>query len=208
MSYNEFDLERVRRDFSLKVDDRADLFSGVPEVAVSPTLQSILDEYVPLAIEINTEKVRSELIIAPILLEVRRLMGRRISFFSGIEFNVARESGLTGYCDFILSSSPLQVILSAPVMTIVEAKREDIIGGLGQCAAAMVGARIFNERQGEGPTTIHGAVTSGTNWRFLRLEANDLLVDRQEYYWAPVGRILSILLRCVGGDPAAAGAAA
>jgi hypothetical protein len=80
--------------------------------------------------------------------------------------------------------------------------------GLGQCAAEMVAARIFNEREGEGPTIIHGAVTTGTNWRFLKLESNDLLVDRQEYTLEPVGRILAILLHCVGVDPAAAGAAA
>jgi hypothetical protein len=180
----------------------------VREVAVSPTLRSTLDECVPLAIDIGNEKARSELIIAPILLEVWRLTGRRIGFFSGVEFEVARERGLTGYCDFILSRSRLQVILSAPVMTIVEAKHENIKAGLGQCAAAMVAARIFNEREGEGPTTIHGAVTSGTNWRFLKLESDHLLVDRPEFALEPVGRILAILLQCVGVDPAAAGAAA
>ena len=208
MAYNEFDLERVRRDFSVTMDDRADLFGGVPPMTVSPTTQSYFDESVPLAIEINTEKARSELIIAPILFEVRRLMGRRIGFFSGIAFDVKRESGLTGYCDFILSRSPFQLILTAPVMMIVEAKNEDMIGGLGQCAAEMIAARMFNERNGEGPTTIHGAVTTGTNWRFLKLESNHLLVDREEYYWKPVGRILAILLHCVGGDPASAGVAA
>ena len=72
-------------------------------------LRSVLDEYVPLAIVDRTEKARSELIIAPILVEVRRLTGRRISLFSGIEFNVGAEAGLIGYCDFILSRSPLQL---------------------------------------------------------------------------------------------------
>jgi hypothetical protein len=208
MAYYDFSLDRVRRDFSLVLDDDVDLFDHVGEVPVSPTLRSSLDECVPLAIDIGNEKARSELIIAPILLEVRRLTGRRIGFFTGVEFDVARDRGLTGFCDFILSRSRLQVVLSAPVMTIVEAKHENIKAGLGQCAAAMVAARIFNEREGDGPTTIHGAVTSGTNWRFLKLESNDLVLDRQEYALEPVGRILAILLHCVGIDPAAAGAAA
>jgi hypothetical protein len=163
----------------------------------SPSLRSTLDECVPLAVAIGTEKARSELIIAPILLEVRRLAGR-IGFFSGVELNVARESGLTGYCDFILTRSPLQVILSAPIMLIVEAKNEDMKAGLGQCAAEMVAARLFNERDGEGPLTIHGAVTTGTNWRFIKLDSNDLLIDRQEYTLEPVARILGIFLQCIG----------
>lgn len=208
MAYNEFSLDRVRRDFSLVVNDKVDLFQHVHEVAVSASLQSTLEEYVPLAIAIGNEKARSELIIAPILLEARRMTGGRIGFFSGTEFNVARESGLYGYCDFILSRSSMQVILSAPVMMIVEAKHENLKAGLGQCAAEMVAARIFNEREGEGPTIIHGAVTSGTAWWFLRLESNQLVVNRQEYALEPVGRILAILLNCVGIDPTAAGAAA
>jgi hypothetical protein len=208
MAYSEFSLDRVRRDFSLAVNDNVVLFDQVREIPVSPSLRSSLDECVPLAIQIGNEKARSELIIAPILIEVRRLTGRRIGFFTGVELNVSRESGLTGYCDFILSSSPLQVILTAPIMTIVEAKNDDITAGLGQCAAEMVAARLFNERDGEGPTTIHGAVTTGTSWRFLKLESSHLLLDRQEYPLEPVGRILAILLHCVGVDSAAAGAAA
>ena len=208
MAYKNFNLDRVSRTFSLMLNEQEDLFGSVPEVSVSASLRSLLDENVPLAIDIHTEKARSELIIAPVLLEVRRLTGRRIGFFSGIEFNVAAEEGLNGFCDFILSRSPLQLVLTAPVMTIVEAKNEDMKLGMGQCAAEMVAARIFNERRGEGPAIIHGAVTTGTAWRFLKLEGGTLFVDKPEYSLEPVGRILSILLRCVGYDPATAGAAA
>lgn len=208
MAYNEFDLDRVQRAFSLDLNDREDLFAWVPPIAESPSLRSHLDENVPLALNVNTERIRSEIIIAPVLLEVRRLMGRRIGFFSGVEFNVSREQGLSGYCDFILSRSLHQVILSTPIVTIVEAKKEDIIGGLGQFAAEMVAARLFNEQRGETPQPIYGAVTSGTNWRFLKLDSRTIFVDWPEYVLEPVGKILAILLHCVGGDPANAGAAA
>ena len=208
MSYINFNLDRACRTFSLVLKEEDDLFGHVPEVPISAQLRSILAENVPLAIDVNTEKMRSEFILAPILAELRRLSGGRVSLFSGIEFNVSEAEGLNGVCDFILSRSPLQLILRAPVVTIVEAKKEDIKAGLGQCAAEMVAARTFNEREGEGPTTIYGAVTTGTIWRFLKLENNDLRVDRREYFLEPVGKILGILLHCVGGDPAAAGAAA
>src|SRR5262249_30267139 len=110
MAYEEFTLDRIRRAFSLTLEEQEDLFGSATEVAVSPLLRSILDDSVPLAIDVHTEKVRSELIVAPVLLEVWRLTGRRIGFFSGIEFNVAPEQGLSGFCDFILSRSSLQLV--------------------------------------------------------------------------------------------------
>jgi len=87
-------------------------------------------------------------LIAPILTEVRRQVNYQISLFSGTDFNVDLEKGLIGYCDFLLSASKEQFFISAPVITIVEAKNENIIGGLGQCVAEMVAAQIFNQRQG------------------------------------------------------------
>jgi hypothetical protein len=204
MAYREFTLDQVRRAFSLELKDHVDLFGAVPEVAVGRWLRSILDESVPLAIDLPTEKARSELIVAPVLLETRRRTGRRIGLFSGIDFDVAPEQGLKGVSDFILTRSPAQLVLSAPAVAIVQARHENIKGGLGQCAAEMVAARLFNKRRGEGPAIIHGAVTTGTAWRFLKLEGDTLFVDKPEYPLEPVGRILAILLHCVGYDAAQA----
>jgi hypothetical protein len=162
MAYSEFTLDGVRRAFALILDERGDLFAMVPDHAISPLLRTLLEENVPLALAINTEKARSELIVMPILLEVWRLMRREISLFSGIEFNVAPDRGLSGVCDFILSRSPIQLVLSAPVLTVVEAKDDNIKSGLGQCVAEMIVARVFNEREGEGPTIIYGVVTTGS----------------------------------------------
>ncbi len=96
---------------------------------------------------------------------------------------------------------------TAPVVTVVEAKNDNIKSGLGQCVAEMVAARLFNERTGEGPATIHGVVTTGSNWRFLKLDGGTVFVDRPEYYLDHVEKILAILLHCVGGEaPVLAGA--
>jgi ABC-type uncharacterized transport system substrate-binding protein len=114
--------------------------------------------------------------------------------FSGTDFNVDIEKGLLGYCDFLLSASKEQFFISAPVITIVEAKNENIIGGLGQCVAEMVAAQIFNERKEIDIPVIYGAVTSGTNWRFLTLSENNVCIDSVEYYINQVDKILAILL--------------
>jgi hypothetical protein len=59
-----------------------------------------LRENVALALNIHTEKARSEMIIAPMLIEVRKILNRQISLFSGVEFNVDASLGLTGVCDY------------------------------------------------------------------------------------------------------------
>lgn len=98
-------------------------------------LEEILRENLPIALASNTEKARSELIIAPILVELRRKLERKISLFSGINFTVEPELGLNGNCDFIISLSEEILFMTAPVITLVEAKKEDLNAGLGQCVA-------------------------------------------------------------------------
>jgi hypothetical protein len=75
----------------------------------------------------------------------------------------------------------------------VEAKKNDIENGLGQCVAQMVAARLFNERAGPPSPTVHGCVTSGEVWQFLRLsdDGRTALIDRRRLYLDDVGRILA-----------------
>jgi hypothetical protein len=88
MAYNKFTLSKAEKQFQLRIDETQDLFSTVAaEVEISDSLQTYLNKYVPLALAINTEKARSEMIIAPILLEFRDLAPPPISLFSGRPFN-------------------------------------------------------------------------------------------------------------------------
>ena len=129
-----------------------------------------------------------------VISEVRRQLNYKVSLFSGSEFTVDRDRGLTGFCDFLLSSSEEQLEITSPVVIIIEAKREDIFGGVGQCIAAMVAAQIFNEQHHNEIPVIYGVVTSGTNWRFIKLEKNLVQIDAIEYYISEVDKILGILL--------------
>lgn len=154
-----------------------------------------MKDYIPLATSIATEKARSEFLIAPLLAEIRRLLNNQISLFSGNEFNVDASKGLQGFCDYIISASQEQLFISAPVMFIFEAKKEDIIGGLGQCVAAMIAAQLFNQNQGNEVERIYGSVTSGTNWKFLFIEGSTVYIDSVEYYIKEVDQILGILMQ-------------
>jgi hypothetical protein len=194
LSYSNFTLENAQKNFELTLEENQDLFDEIQPVKPSEILTTILREYIPLATAINTEKARSELLISQILADVRRQLNYQISLFSGTEFNVEEELGLQGYCDFLLSFSPEQYFLTAPVITIVEAKNENIIRGLGQCVASMVGAQLFNQRSGNPVKVIYGAVTTGTNWKFLTLEEKIVRIDAGEYYIKEVDKILGIIL--------------
>ena len=137
------------------------------------------------------------MIIAPILLELRRQVNDKISVFSGREFNVDSAKGLNGACDFLISLSESQLIVNAPVIVLVEAKKEDILGGLGQCITEMLAAQLFNDQEGNIIPVIYGAVTSGNIWRFLKLEKNIVYIDKLEYYINQIDKILGILVSAV-----------
>ncbi|MEN9224375.1 MAG: hypothetical protein Q6M54_02785 [Thermostichus sp. DRC_bins_24] len=194
MAYSDFTLSSVCRAFDIILQEGHSLFESIPGTEVPDRLNSFLQRYVPLATAINSEKARSEFIIAPVLAEVRELADRQLSLFSGKEFNVDPSLGLTGYCDYILCLSPEQLFIKSPVMMVVEAKNENIIGGLGQCLASMVAAQMFNQTEGSQVSVIYGAVTSGTNWRFLTLEDKTSSIDSIEYHISQLEKILSILL--------------
>ncbi|NEO31353.1 MAG: hypothetical protein F6K36_13145 [Symploca sp. SIO3C6] len=201
MAYSDFKLSDLKKKFSLELKEQSDLFSDRPEVKCSDYLDVTLKYNLPLAVDINTEKARSELIIAPILLEMRRQLNNQVSLFSGVDFNVDSARGLNGVCDFLVSCSTEQLFITAPIMTLVEAKNENIKGGLGQCGAEMIAAKLFNEQEENNIKIIYGTVTTGTLWRFLKLEGSTIYIDTAEYYIGSVDKILGILLSTAEVEP-------
>jgi hypothetical protein len=202
MAYSDFTLATVREAFGLGLEEQRHLFAGLAGVPPSARLQQDLEENGPLAIAINSEKARSEFLIAPTLAEVRRQAQAPVSLFSGVEFNVVPEQGLKGFCDYILSRSAEQYYITAPVAVIIEAKNENIIAGLGQCIAAMLAAQIFNQRAGNEAAIIYGAVTTGTNWKFITLSGAQVAIDVDEYYINQIDKILAILMQPLRPEPA------
>lgn len=203
MAYSDFTtISKVRSAFNLTVDQKTVLFADVDAIAPSDYLKTTLTEYIPLASAINTEKARwrrapqaTELIIAPILLEVRRILNFQIGFFSGTEFNADAKSGLNGYCDYILTASNDLYEIRTPVITLVEAKNENIKSGLGQCIAEMLGAQLFNQQQNDEVEVIYGCVTTGNAWKFLKLVNQTVFIDLTDYYIKEVDKILGIIAK-------------
>ncbi|MBP5976235.1 hypothetical protein HW132_26775 [Brasilonema sp. CT11] len=194
MPYSQFTIDKVKQDFRLTTVEGVRFFpDSIEQITPSPRLQSILED-LPWAIAVDTEKARSEVIINPVLLEVRRILSRQISVFSGEEFNVDTSVGLNGVCDFLISRSPEQLTVEAPAIVVIEAKKSNLKSGLGQCIAEMVAAQRFNEAKGQPITIIYGSVSSGTQWRFLKLEGQTVTIDLTDYALPPVEQILSFLV--------------
>jgi hypothetical protein len=180
IGFREFTLEDVENKLGIRTQE-ADLFPGAGSAPLREWLHGSLARGTRLALV--SEKSRSEFIVAPILLAAREITGDRID----------AERGLTGECDFILAVGPSVPPLRAPIATLVEAKKNDIEAGLGQCVAQMVAARQFNERAGRTGTSVFGCVTTGEDWQFLRLTDSVALLDSKRYYFDNVGGILGVL---------------
>ena len=72
MPYSQFSVEQIKTNFGITLNRTVGLFADIPEIELSTFLQETLQFNLPLALEINSEKARSELIVAPILVEIKK----------------------------------------------------------------------------------------------------------------------------------------
>ncbi|OKH51286.1 hypothetical protein NIES2101_18870 [Calothrix sp. HK-06] len=194
MSYSDFkDLDSLRALGITTIESVQNLIAFKP-IEPSSFIIEALKRFTPLATAINTEKARSEYIIAPLLSEIA-YTNSQVSLFSGRNFNVDASKGLTEFCDFILTHNPDKLVIKAPVVVIVEVKNENINDGLAQCIASMYAAQIVNQKNLEEKIpTVYGTVTTGQVWRFLSIDKTQLVkVDLNERYLTPLNELLGIL---------------
>ena len=187
MSYSDFSDDSITSDLGLDIVS-IELFPGLESVPMPDWLAGALKR--GIAFFPQSEKAKSEFIVAPILLACGEQASGPLSIQSGIRLDVDPSRGLVGECDFILSATPPLPLLRAPLVTIVEAKKHDIETATWQCFAQMVGARIFNERTGHPIAEIYGCVTNADDWLFLRLVEDRAEIDRRRFYLDNVGLIL------------------
>ena len=194
MAYNQFTIRRLTQNFGLRVIEQPALFAAAPPAEISSLLRETLAANRGLALRSGSGKARSEMIIAPVVIEVYRQAQDRANLFSGVEFEVEPEQELSGICDFLFSLSPDSLIIEAPVVSVVEAKKEDILKGIPQCLAELVAAQRFNLSANRPVATLYGVVTTGEVWKFLRLRGTEAVIDSDEYFLNQAEAIVGILL--------------
>jgi hypothetical protein len=200
MSYSDFTLRKIKQEFNLNIIEKPTFLPPSEAITPSPFLAAFLEQNLPLALAVNTEKARSEMLICPILLEVKNILANKVSLFSGNDFTVDASLGLSGICDFLISRTNEQLFIEAPVVVVVEAKREDLNGGLGQCVAEMIASQRFNEKNNNPIPIIYGTVTTGDRWKFLKLDGQTVTIGLLEYTIPPVEQILGILVNFITID--------
>lgn len=169
MAYSDFTLETVLETFDL-LEVNQSLFSQVLPLPISDWLRETLAIGQDFGLRSGTEKARSEFIVVPILLELERRNPHQFAIYSGKSMDVDKDRGLNGECDFILSRGVASRVIQTPIFSLVEAKKQDINLGLGQCVAQMLGAHLLNQRKGHSLNSVFGCVTTGELWQFLKLE--------------------------------------
>jgi len=188
MAYSDFTIDKLAQEFGV-LEKRIDLKLGTQKLKASEFLKDYLktaEDY----ISVRSEKARSELIVTPILIDLLKKNEAFFTIYSGDQLNVDKERGLVGECDFILAKNLNTREISTPIITLVEAKKHDMDLGIPQCAAQMIGAKTYNEQKGKKIEPIYGCVTTGDNWKFMKLENNIIYADKKTYYLGELEELL------------------
>ena len=194
MAYSDFTLDRLSADFNIEF--RGDYLFG--DVApVSPS--GWLTESIELAEQLGfgNEKSRSERLISPILMELARRNAHQFAIVSGGYLDADPARGLNGDCDFVLSYTRLHNFIKAPVFCVAEAQKQDMDQGTVQCAAQLVGAAHYNEREKRAIPVLYGCATTGVEWQFMKLEGNSCTLDEARYYTLELDKLLGVLQRII-----------
>ena len=107
---------------------------------------------------------------------------------------------MNGVCDYIISLSPEQLVVDAPILMIVEAKNDNLKSGFAQCIAEMFAASLYNSAKRLSIPSVYGVVTTGSLWKFLKLTGQIVWIDRDEYHISNPGMILAILVTLIRSE--------
>ena len=189
MAYSDFSLDDLESKFGV-TNHKKRLFPTVKSMPLSRRLKEDLKEAQELPV--RSEKAKSEMIVLPILKELRRRNNKFFTIHSGENLTGDDALGLRGECDFIVAKDVASIALNFPIFHIVEAKKNDIEIGVPQCAAQLIGAQKFNARKGIEMDVLYGCVTTADSWVFLKLENQVLWADTKTYYFDKIGEVLGV----------------
>lgn len=192
MAYSNFTKSDLTKQFGVKIKDAA-LFDSTIIKHIEPSSWLIETLTRLQKIGFATEKERSERLVTPVLAELHQNNEWSFKIYSGQIMNADDSAGLNGECDFLLSYGDVSDILEIPIFTITEAKKQDIGLGIIQCSAQLIGAKIFNEKEGFDSPLLFGCSTTGVDWRFIRYENKTIFWDQITYTLRNLPELLGVL---------------
>jgi hypothetical protein len=181
MAYKNFNEKKLKTEFGIK-QENIQLFDMKKIKLIEPSDRLIYALDDAKLITLSTEKALSERVISPVMAEIKRNNPKRIQIFSGEIINADSKRDLNGEIDFIITRETDTISPQAPILCVTEAKIGRLSFAIPQAAAQMIGVRVFNQKNGDEVEIIHGAITDGNVWKFLKLENNTLWIDDQDYF--------------------------
>ncbi|MEK7433373.1 MAG: hypothetical protein AABZ74_09600 [Cyanobacteriota bacterium] len=189
MAYSKFTLKDLKEKFNVN-SKQLELFKDIKSIEKSDFLTSLLDRN--LKMPLRTEKAKSELVLSPILLELSIINNYFFKIYSGENLDVDKKAGLYGECDFLITKNEDSYDFNLPIISVVEAKMDNIDKGIAQCSAQMVGINFFNQKNDTKLNIIYGCVTTVDEWKFLKLENNTIYIDKKTYYFNELEKVLGV----------------
>ncbi len=96
---------------------------------------------------------------------------------------------LTGSVDYLVAGQG--AVYQAPLLCVVEAKKDDFEQGLAQCLAELRACEDINRAYP--PIDLYGAVTNATTWRFYKIDVERRIHASPAYAETQIDVILGIL---------------
>lgn len=191
MAYSNFTKDELKKKFGVKIKEASLFDNKIRHIEPSSWLIETLTRLQKIGFA--TEKERSERLVTPILAELHQNNNWSFKIYSGQIMNADDSNGLNGECDFLLAYGDVSTILETPIFSIAEAKKNDLDLGIIQCSAQLIGAKIFNEKEGYDSPLLFGCSTTGVDWRFIRYENNMMLWDQPTYTLGNLPKLLGVL---------------
>ncbi len=189
MPYSKFTLDLIEKRFGIQNQVKI-LFENIQKVVPSEWLKNSLE--IAQELPVKSEKAKSETIVFPILVEIRNTNNKFFTIHSGDNLSADTQQELEGECDFILAKDTGTFNINFPIFQLLEAKKNDTDVGVPQCAAQMIGARVFNENKGIILDKIYGCVTTGKEWLFMKLEEKTIFIDKKTYSLENIEELLGV----------------
>lgn len=185
MAYSDYTLSELQEKYGMS--NHVEVIFAPNSAKVAPSEWLLQALAIAQELPVRSEKAKSELIVMPILIELRNRNEKYVTIYSGDSLNI--DDKLKGECDFILAKDTGSFEMNTPILQVVEAKKNDVEIGIPQCAAQMIGAKKYNERKNISLNTIYGCVTTGDDWLFMKL-TDKIVIDTRKYYLGNLSELL------------------
>lgn len=196
MAYRDFKLQELQDKFGVQQQAKV-LFPNLTLIPPSDWLIQTMQKK-RRGLRITTEKAVSEAIISAVLVEIQERNYQKTTLFSGENLLADKQLGLNGEVDFMFVKQPEASEVVVPVISVTEAKLNlSIEKSKSQAIAQMLGAQYFNSKSENPIQVIHGVVTNGTQWLFMRLDGKMITVDENEYLINDLPSIIGVFQQII-----------